>query len=583
MEHAKSLLVFYMAITLFIFPANLAAGSKDYSKVFHDLRNYSQYLVNTSMSPKFNVDFRLHNTTGLISLVGYVNVNKLTAHKFKPFVFIGSSASFLTKDYTGYKAAKNTSETLKPATRIFQIYPPSSSDDWIHNKNRSNHHLISQTESSPLMVQFEGLGQNCCVPPDVQLAAGPNYVMEMVNLDGAIYTKSGSSVKEFGLEQLFNPKTAGLSSTSDSMTDPVLLFDSQSNRWFASISDTTVHSIRVAVSQTADPTGIWRVYNFPFGSQSHNCSDQPFMGVSEDKIVITVNNWANDCKWYSDNLPPEFRGVQFTVANKSNLIAGSNFVEFMQSDSNLNYFSLHPVEMPSPASTLLITTVGDFNHNNLQVLSIDGPLSNLHISLISTAIQTNHVPPDGIQASATLYVPGTTQQTKEAHVGTGDSRVQSSVWYRGTLWLAFNDACYVRSDTESRSCIRFIQLDTSTSNIRQDFDVVALGSSLYYPALSVDKSGNLGIIFGYSSYSRNPSLLISKHLSTDSPDSIEQPHILKLGTAKELSDRYGDYFAASPDPADGSSIWIAGEYHALPTWSTYIAQLHISNRTSIQH
>jgi len=141
----------------------------------------------------------------------------------------------------------------------------------------------------------------------------------------------------------------------------------------------------------------------------------------------------------------------------------------------------------------------------------------------------------------------------------------------------------VSSDTKSRSCIRFIQLDTGTSNIRQDFDVVALGTSLYYPALSVDKSGNLGIIFGYSSYSRNPSLLISKVLSTDSPDSIEQPHILKLGTARELSDRYGDYFAASPDPADGSSIWIAGEYHALPTWSTYIAQLHISNRTSIQH
>jgi len=61
--------------------------------------------------------------------------------------------------------------------------------------------------------------------------------MEMVNLDGAIYTKSGSSVKEFGLEQLFNPnKTAGLSSSSDIMTEPVLLFDSRSYRWFAAIS-----------------------------------------------------------------------------------------------------------------------------------------------------------------------------------------------------------------------------------------------------------------------------------------------------------------------------------------------------------
>ena len=85
----------------------------------------------------------------------------------------------------------------------------------------------------------------------------------------------------------------------------------------------------------------------------------------------------------------------------------------------------------------MITTVGDFDHNTLQVLYIDGPLSNLHISLVSTPIQTNHIPPDGIQPTATLYVPGTTQQTKEPHVGTGDSRVQSAVWYRGTLWLAF--------------------------------------------------------------------------------------------------------------------------------------------------
>ena len=109
---AKTILVFYVAITLFIFPANFeAAGSEDYSKVFHDLRNYSQYHVNTPLSPsKFNVNFKLHNAAGLISLVGYVNVNKLTAHKFKPFVFIRSSASFLTKDYAGYKAAKNASK-----------------------------------------------------------------------------------------------------------------------------------------------------------------------------------------------------------------------------------------------------------------------------------------------------------------------------------------------------------------------------------------------------------------------------------------------------------------------------------------
>jgi hypothetical protein len=164
---------------------------------------------------------------------------------------------------------------------------------------------------------------------------------------------------------------------------------------------------------------------------------------------------------------------------------------------------------------------------------------------------------------------------EQSQVGTGDSRVQSAIWYRSMLWVAFNDGCYVKNDTKSRSCIRFIELNTTTSNIVQDFDVGAFGSSLYYPALSMDKAGNLGTIFGYSSNSRNPSLLTSKLLSSDSPNSIEEPQILRLGTTNELSDRYGDYFAASPDPSDGSVIWVAGEYHEQPTWSTYIAQFHM--------
>ena len=87
------------------------------------------------------------------------------------------------------------------------------------------------------------------------------------------------------------------------------------------------------------PTGVWRIYNFPFGVQSNNnnCSDQPFIGLSEDKFVVTVNNWGNDCNWSSDNQqPPEFRGVQFTVADKMDLLSGSGRVSDLY---NLNLTS----------------------------------------------------------------------------------------------------------------------------------------------------------------------------------------------------------------------------------------------------
>ncbi len=72
-------------------------------------------------------------------------------------------------------------------------------------------------------------------------------------------------------------------------------------RWFASISDVTTHSIRIAVSKTGDPTGVWRTYNFPFESLPNNCSDQPFIAVSDDKLAIGVNTWSNNCDWSNNN------------------------------------------------------------------------------------------------------------------------------------------------------------------------------------------------------------------------------------------------------------------------------------------
>jgi len=437
----------------------------------------------------------------MVSYVGEVNVSELQRPLFKPFIGTNLDESYLTRDFAAYKAAKSQSEIIKPNTKVFEVKappPPSSSSGptnysniRLHNDEEQwplPHRTNPNTTSSVVLAKFEGLTQNCCIPPDVQVAAGTKYVVEMVNLDGAIYTKNGTLVKPFGLEFLFNPTVKESQELHVSITDPVLLFDNTSGRWFASISDITSHSIRVAVSKTDDPTGVWRIYNFPFEFQSNNCSDQPFIGLSEDKFIVTVNNWGNDCNWYSDNQSPEFRGVQFTIADKTDLLNGSGSVRSIQSQADLNYFSLHPVITLSPTTTLLIATAGDFNHDKLQLLYIDGPsLYNLHIRTISYVIQDTHVAPDGIQSterSSTTRQQTTTTATaaKEPKVSTGDARIQSAIWYQGKLWLAFNDGCFISGDTKSRSCIRLIQIDTITNRVIQDFDIGALASSLYYPA-----------------------------------------------------------------------------------------------------
>ena len=88
--------------------------------------------------------------------------------------------------------------------------------------------------------------------------------------------------------------------------------------------------------------------------------------------------------------------------------------------------------------------------------------------------------------------------------------MQSPIWHKGKLWFALNIGCSINGDTQSRSCIRIIEFDTSTSKVLLDFNIGHLGSSLYYPALSIDKPGdNMGIIIGYSSSNTYPSLLVS--------------------------------------------------------------------------
>jgi hypothetical protein len=331
----------------------------------------------------------------------------------------------------------------------------------------------------------------------------------------------------------------------------------------------------------------------------NNCSDQPFIAVSDDKLVIGVNTWSNNCDWSNNITSPKFRGVQFVVADKHDLLAEeeSAHIKSMQSVPNTKYFSLRPALNLSRTTALFLVTADDFNHDKMQILVIDGQISNLHINRsISGNIHTTNISPDGIQPitfstnnnSNDNNGQKSVQQealatVKEKHpeyfIHTGDARVQSPIWYKGKLWFALNVACFINGDTQRRSCIRIIEFDTNTSKVTRDFNIGYIGASLYYPALSIDKSGsNVGIIFGYSSSDTYPSLLVGAGSAKNNIfNSLKYFQFLKNGTTNALSTRYGDYFSAAVDPSEPKSIWVVGQYYnyssSVLLWSTYIGKI----------
>lgn len=426
--------------------------------------------------------------------------------------------------------------------------------------NATSATAATSSVDSPLIISpitgFKGIDfreSGGWFPPDATLGVGPNHVVEMVNLQGAMWTKQGDPINTFALDQFFVTGT-------DRTADPRIFYDPGSNRWFAALMDISTNSIHVAASTSEDPTGDWHVYDFPFS----NCPDQPSIGVSADKFVVSVNTFANLCNG-------GFTGVQFTVADKADMLNGTT-PRFVQSDPDTLLFSLHVAETQDPPSSsdIEMVSVDNGGSQHAIVITLDGKVPNVTASDLFVPIQLTNVPPKAIQ-------PDTITRLQ-----TNDARVLDAEEYRERLWFSFNDACIPEDDSQARSCLRLIEIDTNRTGadaVIQDFNVGVNGSYLFFPALSVDNNGNLFVVYGISGKTTFPSLLVSHRLVNDPPNTVQEPVTLQPGGGADFSGRYGDYFAVAVDPSDPNVFWVVGQYtpeDQATRWSTFVGHFSVT-------
>ena len=76
-------------------------------------------------------------------------------------------------------------------------------------------------------------------------------------------------------------------------TDPKVIYDALSGRWFASYlsfidnpSGSDEGRLHLAVSQTSDPTGAWNVYTLTY---TDVVPDYARIGVTNDKFTVSSN------------------------------------------------------------------------------------------------------------------------------------------------------------------------------------------------------------------------------------------------------------------------------------------------------
>jgi hypothetical protein len=425
------------------------------------------------------------------------------------------------------------------------------------------------TPSLSTNASFNGIGllaSGGYVPPDTQVAVDLTHVFEAVNLEGQIFSKGGTSLKTFSLYSFFNIPT------SDSITDPRVLYDATSDRWFvitSTFGPSSAYGWNLAVSTTSDPTGTWYIYNYPtVGS----FPDFPKIGINSDKVVITGDAFSGNT----------FLGTEFVVFNKSEVMAGS--------DTDVTYyppgqgdFAIEPAQhlasiatATNDPDTLFMASVANPSASTVRIWSVAGvPGTSQPVAVATTslAISTLTTPPNAAQGGTSKLV------------DTNDNALLDAVFRdgspAGSLWVSANDGCTPQGDTAPRSCLRLIEISiaSGTPTVSQDFDYSASGQYFFYPAIRTDSTGNLFVMFNGSSISKYISVYGSVQKATDTANTLEPPVLLKSGSGVYTeSARWGDYSGAGIDPSN-STVWLAGEYATScgflirSCWGTSIANV----------
>ncbi len=324
--------------------------------------------------------------------------------------------------------------------------------------------------------------------------------------------------------------------------------------------DISTDAVYFGASSSSDPTSTWNIYNVTFAG----CPDQPKIGMSSDKFVIIADDYTNHCGLSGGGY--SYSGEEYWVISKSQMTSGSALTGLTDSLPNATRFEMVPARPLSSTSTVYLASVDTGGSvNKMKYYTITGTASSPTLQEVDLAIQGTSTPPQGVE-------PGTTDT-----VDTGDGRMLDAVWYQGKMWASFNDGCVPSGDTVQRSCLRLIEVDTTGPTVLQDHDIGASGYYYFYPAVSFDSSGNLGVIFGMSSSSVYPGLAVTGQPTYNSANTFESPLTLKAGSSSDTSSRYGDYFSAMTDPSNGHVIWVGGEYHLGSPWSTFIGSMEVNS------
>lgn len=438
--------------------------------------------------------------------------------------------------------------------------------------------LTSSFDTTTLVTNIINTGF-IFIPADPIGAAGPNHLVNVVNVTLRIHDKAGTILEDTSLASFFSPLSP-LTFTFD----PKVIYDQHAGRFVVLALEQTddgaggnpeTSRLFVAVSDDNDPVGTWFeaaiATKINIGGTDH-WADFPGLAVDEEAIYVTANMFKFSAAGGS------FGGVRLFVIEKG--LGGGGFYDGgVLSGSILDPYvgggvqvTTQPAHIfgtaPAAVGTFLVSYSGLTNGltEAVQVVRIDNPLGSPTFTQQFVAV--------GNLEDLVGTLPLAPQAGTSLDVETNDRRALNAVWFEDSLWMTATIDPKSGDPDAGEATAHWWQLDTSSLgalSLAQQGSVlgddIATDTFTFFPSIAVNGAGQMALGFSGSASSIFPGSYYTTRNPGDATGSTSGSATLRAGLdfyERPLcgtENRWGDYSGVAVDPVDGC-FWVYNK-HAL--------------------
>lgn len=425
----------------------------------------------------------------------------------------------------------------------------------------SPNNLVAAMMGGPSQItrgaRFPGMTQTGWIPPDPQIAAGPDHIVQVVNSDIAFFVKSTGQQT---FQQSLGPNGFFQGTgVTNFVFDPKVYYDQGSGRFFVVVLHLNQgqrrSDVMIAVSDDSDPHGTWFRYIIDTKQTMNSVEywlDYPGWGYNRDGVMVTGNMFG-----FSSGS----NGSTTRILDKAPMLAGQTTTVTLFEDPSS--FTIQPARTLE-SDTNYIYAVAQNTTTSLKVFAAKDILSETPTLEVTTV---------GVPSYQGV---GPAESAGGRLLDTIPVRIMDATARDGRLLAAHT----VRSSA-GRAAVRWYEFSVNNWPEAGNVTVAQAGNielpngeHAFQPAISINRFYDISILFTRSSQNIAADVAVSSRKATDPAGVISAPEILvsSVGTAGGGGvNRWGDYFAVCIDPNDDTTFWGNGQIiGGSGQWQTWI-------------